>query len=152
MKGSKTSAMLFLLSAISLFVQAGISSIIFDDWLGAFVGGAFGFILIMGMLMAYHGSLSAIVKTTVVDRPTYVGDTIERTTTTTDTGDRVQLTPCCGIGMAIMIIIVLVIASEGLGMEYLLLLTPGALGAILAFLAGIVFLREYKGPWTGKAF
>ena len=152
MKGSKTSAMLFLLSAISLFVQAGISSIIFDDWLGAFVGGAFGFIMIMGMLMAYHGSLSAVVQTTVVDRPTYVGDTIERTTTTTDTGERVQATPCCGIGGGIMIIIVLVIASEGLPMEYLILLAPGLLGAILAFLAAIVFIIEYKGPWTGRAF
>ncbi|TFH02093.1 MAG: hypothetical protein E4H14_17930 [Candidatus Thorarchaeota archaeon] len=152
MKGSKNSAILYLLSAISLIVQAGISSIIFGEWLGAFIGGAIALIMLMGMLMAYTGELSAVVHTTVVDRPTYVGDTIERTTTTTDTGGRTQNAPCCGIGGGIMIIIVLVIASEGLGMEYLILLTPGVVGAILAFLAAIVFMIEYKGPWTGRAF
>lgn len=150
MKGSKNSAILYLLSAISLIVQAGISSIIFDDWLGAFIGGAIALIMLIGMYMAYTGILSAVVQTTVVDTPVYGG--VERTTTTTDTGGRMQNAPCCGIGGGIMIIIVLVIASEGLGMEYLILLTPGVVGAILAFLAAIVFIIEYKGPWTGRAF
>ncbi|TFH06180.1 MAG: hypothetical protein E4H14_11350 [Candidatus Thorarchaeota archaeon] len=150
MKGSKNSAILYLLSAISLIVQAGISSIIFDDWLGAFIGVAIALIMLMGMLMAYTGVLSAVVQTTVVDTPVYGG--VERTTTTTDTGGRTQNAPCCGIGGGIMIIIVLVIASQGLGTEYLILLTPGVVGAILAFLAAIVFIIEYKGPWSGRAF
>lgn len=153
MKGSKNSAILYLLSAISLIVQAGISSIIFDDWLGAFIGGAIALIMLIGLILAYTGELSAVVHTTVVDTPVYgVDNTIERTTTTTDTGRRTQNAPCCGIGGGIMIIIVLVIASQGLGMEYLILLTPGVMGAILAFLAAIVFMIEYKGPWTGRAF
>ncbi len=44
------------------------------------------------------------------------------------------------------------IFGEGVSGSDIFLLAPGFVGAILAFLAAIVFIIEYKGPWTGKAF
>lgn len=150
--GSKNSALLFLLSAITLIVQAVISSLAFDDWMGAFVAGAFAFVMFMGMLMAYHGGLSAVMDTSTTRTPNYGTGTETVTTTYTDTGDRIQMTPCCGICGGIMIIVVLVIFGEGVSGSDIFLLAPGLVGAILAFLAAIVFMIEYKGPWTGTAF
>ena len=152
MDGSKNSALLFLLAAISLVVQAVVSSAIFDDWMGAFIAGAFAFIMIMGMLMAYSGGLSAVMNTTTTRTPNYGTGTETVTTTYTDTGERMQMTPCCGIGGGIMIIVVLMIFGEGVSGSDIFLLAPGFVAAILAFLAAIVFIIEYKGSWTGTAF
>ncbi|MFW9920376.1 MAG: hypothetical protein ACFFED_12305 [Candidatus Thorarchaeota archaeon] len=146
MQGSKNAALLFLLSSIMLFVQASVSSIVLDDWLGAFVAGSFGFVMLLALGMAYKGGLSAVVQSTTVDGPGY------RTTYYRDTGQRIQATPCCGIcgGIGIFIAI-LMLAGDVFG-DLFLALIPGILAGILSILAGIVFAIEYKGPWTGQVY
>ncbi len=146
MAGSKNAAILFLISALLLFVQAGISSIALDDWLGSFVSGAFGFVMLIAMLMAFKGGLSAVMNTTTTDGPGY------RTITYTDTGQRIQMTPCCGICGGIGIIVVIFMFVGDVLEDYLLAVIPGFIAGFLAILGGIVFAMEYKGPWTAQAY
>ena len=146
MAGSKNATILFLISALLLFVQAGISSIVLDDWLGGFVAGTFVFVMLMAALMAWKGGLSAVMNVTTTDGPGY------RTTTYTDTGQRIQMTPCCGICGGIGIIIVVFMFVGDVLEDYLLAVIPGFIAGLLAILGGIVFAMEYKGPWTAQAY
>lgn len=151
MQGSKNSAILFFISAILLIVQTGISSAVFDDWVGAMVAGTFAFVMFIAMAMAYYGGLTAVMDTTVSESPNYATGGVTRTTTYRDTGNRIQATPCCGICGGIGIIVVAAIFGAELG-EAIVLLAPGFLAGIVSIIAAIVFIMEYKGPWTGKAY
>ncbi len=151
-QGSKNAALLGLLSAIMLFIQAGISSAALDDWLGAFVAGSFGFIMLIFTAMAYFGGLSAVMQTTMTESPDYGTGYVTRTTTSYDTGQRIQMTPCCGICGGIGIIVVVFMFAGDVLFELLPALAPGLIAGVLAILAGIIFAIEYKGPWTGRAF
>jgi len=151
MQGSKNSAILFFISAILLIVQAGISSAIFDDWVGTMISATFAFVMFIAMAMAYYGGLTAVMDTTVTETPNYGTGGVTRTTTSRDTGDRIQATPCCGICGGIAVIVVVMIFGAELG-DAFILLAPGLLAGIVSILAAIVFIMEYKGPWTGRAF
>ncbi|MHA1906678.1 MAG: hypothetical protein ACW98Y_05250 [Candidatus Thorarchaeota archaeon] len=150
MQGSKNSAILYFLSGIMMVVQAGVSLAFFDDGIGALAGGAFAFVMFVTMFLAYKGGLTAVMETTTVDGPGY------RTTYSRDTGQRIQATPCCGICGGIMIFVIGFMFAEGLweavGDTTWLVLSPSIIGGILAILASIVFIAEYKGPWTGTAY
>ena len=150
MTGSKNSAILFLISGIMMVVQAGVSLAFFDDGIGALAAGGFAFTMFFTMFLAYKGGLSAVMETTTVDSPGY------RTTYMRDTGQRIQATPCCGICGGIMIFIVGFMFADSLweliGDTTWLVLSPSIAGGILAILASIVFIIEYKGPWTGTAY
>ncbi|MDF1539062.1 MAG: hypothetical protein P1Q69_09170 [Candidatus Thorarchaeota archaeon] len=151
MKGSKNSASLFFIAAILLIIQAGISLAVFDDWVGGMVGGTFAFVMFVTMAMAYKGELAAVMHTTVTETPDYATGGVYRTTTSRDTGDRIQQTPCCGICGGIAVIVVAAMFGADLG-EGIIMLAPGFLAGILAIIASIVFIVEYKGPWTGQAY
>ncbi|TXT56007.1 MAG: membrane protein of unknown function [Candidatus Thorarchaeota archaeon] len=150
MKGSRNSAILFFVSGVLLIIQAGISGFGFEDGIGALAAGVFAFVMFLLMFMAYVGGLSAVMDTTTVSTDNYDG-TKTITTYSRDTGQRVQMTPCCGICGGIAVIIVAAMFSEGLG-ELVVFLIPGFLGGLVAILAAIVFAIEYKGPWTRRAF
>ena len=146
MAGSRNSMILFLLAMILLIIQAGISIVVFDDGIGALAGGSFALIMLIEALMAKSGALSAVTQQTVTDGPGY------RTVTTWDTGERVQMTPCCGIFGGIAIIFVGYLFAEFMPEEALIALAPAFIAAILSILAGIVFAVEYKGQWTRRDF
>jgi hypothetical protein len=133
-----------------MVIQAGVSLAFFDDGIGAFAAGGFAFAMFVTMYLAYKGGLSAVMNTTTVDGPG------GRTTYYTDTGQRIQMTPCCGICGGIMIFVVGFMFAEFLWDEVgeltWLVLSPSILGGILAILAAIVFIIEYKGPWTGTSY
>lgn len=150
MTGSRNSAILHLISGCLLIGQVGISAAIFDDWVGSMVAGTFAFVMFVGAGMAYKGGLSAVLDQTVVETPNYDGS-YTRTITTRDTGQRVQSTPCCGICGGIMTIVVAFMFGAELG-DAIILLAPAFLAGIVAILAGVVFIREYKGPWLDRAF
>jgi len=152
LQGSRNAALLGLFSVILLFIQAVISSALLDDWLGAFVAGSFGFVMLIFVGMAYFGGLSAVVETTTTESPDYGTGYVTRTITSRDTGQRIQMTPCCGICGGIGIIVVVFMFAGDLLFELLPAIAPGIIAGILAILAGIVFAIEYKGPWTGQAF
>ncbi len=150
LKGSRNSAILFFISSLFLIAQAALSLIAFDDWVGAMVAGTLSIVMFLGMGMAYKGGLTAVMDQTVVETPNYDG-TYTRTVTTRDTGQRVQATPCCGICGGIMTIVVPFMFGAELG-DAIILLAPGFLAGVMAILAGVVFIRDYKGPWMERAF
>ena len=150
MSGSKNAGMIFILSGIMMVVQAIVSIAFFDDGIGALAAGGFAFAMFLTSFLAFKGGLSAVMNTYTVDGPG------TRTTYYQDTGQRIQMTPCCGICGGIMIFVVGFMFAEGLfeavGDTAWLVLSPSILGGILAILAAIVFIIEYKGQWTGQAF
>ena len=92
------------------------------------------------------------MHTTTTERPDYGTGYVTRTTTSYDTGQRIQATPCCGICGGIGIIVIVFMFAGDVLFELLPAITPGLLAGILAILGGIVFAIEYRGPWTGQAF
>lgn len=149
MTGSKNSAIIFVLSGIMMIVQAGVSIVFFEDGSGAFVSGIFACVMFIVSFMAYRGGLSAVIDSYTVDGPTY------RTTYYRDTGQRIQATPCCGIcGGIVIVVIALLFADplwEMIGDTTWTVISPSIIACVLAIIASIVFIVEYKGPWTGYA-
>ena len=144
MAAATKSMILFIVGAICFLVQSGVSALIFDDAIGAIL--AFGFVIIMfiGSIFAWKGDL------TVLYRELYSYDTGPNTRVTVkeDTGQRVQCTPCFGVCSGIAsIIVIIMVGGELIGLPEFVLLAPGILGAVIAFLAAFVFFIEYHGEY-----
>ncbi|MHA1770543.1 MAG: hypothetical protein ACTSYL_03215 [Candidatus Thorarchaeota archaeon] len=150
MAGSRKSAMLFLTSSILLFIQSGISAFGFENGIGAMAAGALAFTMIVAMWFATKGRFAAVMDYSYTDTPNYDG-TYTRTSTYRDTGERIQMTPCCGIGGGIVTIVIAILFAGELEGDIIIFLSPAFLAGILAFIAGIIFVVEYKGPWTAHA-
>lgn len=149
MAGSVKSAIVFIISAVLFVIQMVISIAVFDDAGGAALSFAFLFIMIVGAFNAWRGGLAPVQEKV---REYEVGG---HTTVTEyrDTGQSIQCTPCFGIGGGIgSIIVVFLIAADLLGTELFLFLVPGILGGIFGIVAAIVFIIDYKGPWTQQRF
>ncbi len=151
-QGSKNVTILFVISSILLSTQAAISAVAFDSDLGAFVAGTSGVVILIIAHMAYTGQLSFIGDQTVTYTKDYTTAATVRTTTTYDTGQRIQSTPCCGICTGVGIIILVLLFAGDLLEDIFPAIIPGLLAGVLSIVAGIVFAIEYKGPWTAQVY
>ena len=73
------------------------NALIFDDIMGAIIGVGFAFIMLMGSIFAWTGSMSAVYENLY----SYRSSASTVTTVKRDTGSRIQCTPCFGIGSGI---------------------------------------------------
>lgn len=148
MAGSNKSAMLFVIAAILLVVQLVISLVGFGDGIAALASGCFVFIMIIGALFARSGGMMAVFRT-VGSYDTGSG----RVETREDTRQRIQATPCFGFCICIMtIVIALMFASQLSDSIGFIAVSPAMLAGILAILAGVVFVLEYRGPYSSRVF
>jgi len=144
MAGSMKSALLFAIAAILCIVQLIIALVGFDDGTAAMASGLFAFIMLIGFWFARSGNMMAIFR----DVGSY-GNVVIRE----DTGQRIQGTPCFGVCVGIMtIVIALMFAGQLEGSLGILATSPTILAGIFAILAGIVFAIEYKGAYSKWAF
>ena len=144
MAGSMKSALLFVIAAILCIVQLIVALVGFDDGTAAMASGIFAFIMLIGFWFARTGNMMAIFR----DVGRY-GDVVIRE----DTGQRIQGTPCFGVCIGIMtIVIALMFAGMLEGSLGILATSPAILAGIFAILAGIVFAIEYKGAYSRWAF
>jgi len=144
MAGSMKSASLFAIAAILCIVQLIVALVGFDDGTAAMASGIFAFIMLIGFWFARSGNMMAIFR----DVGRY-GDVVIRE----DTGQRIQGTPCFGVCIGIMtIVIALMFAGQLEGSLGVFATSPAILAGIFAILAGIVFAIEYKGAYSKWAF
>jgi hypothetical protein len=141
---------LFFVSAF-LFIAQGVISIGLDDGLGAFVSFTFAFVMFVGGAFAGVGRLMAITERTYSED---YGHT--RIDHYRDTGNRIQCTPCWGVCWGIVAIAVAFLFAEPLfstmGDSAITVILPAILGGIFAILAAIVFVMQYKGPYTATTY
>jgi len=140
--------MLFLIAAILLVIQLIIAIVGFGDGTAALASGCFVFIMIIGALFARSGGMMAVFRT-VSSYDTGYG----RVETREDTGQRIQATPCFGLCIGIMTIVIAFMftsqLSDAIGF---IAVSPAIVAGIFAILAGIVFALDYKGPYSSRAF
>jgi hypothetical protein len=147
MAAAKMSMIVSILSVICFVIQVIISAVIFEDSISAILASGFVILMIFGSLASWKGGMSAVTR----ELYSYDQGGHSRVTVYEDTGQRIQCTPCFGIcsGIASLIVIVM-IGGELFGLPEFVLLAPGILGALLAIVAGILFVIEYKGPYTAQ--
>ena len=120
------------------------SAAIFGDTIGAIAASGFVVIFLFGALFAWKGGLSA------VQEKQYEYQSAPNITTTVwrDTGQRVQCTPCFGIGGGLFaIVVVFMIGGELVGTPLFVFLLPGIISGVLGVLAAVVFFLDYKGKY-----
>jgi hypothetical protein len=149
MAGSKKAAVVYIVAAIMFAIQMVTSIAMFDDINGALLGIAFVIIMFIGAAVAWVGGLSKVHQKT----GEYEIGGHTKVTEYRDTGQSIQCAPCFGIAGGIAaIIVVMMIGADLIGTELFIGLVPGILGAILAIIAGIIFIFDYKGPWMQQRF
>ncbi len=143
--GAKKSAILFIAGSVCFIIQVFISAIIFDDIMGAIIGVGFAFIMFMGSLFAWTGSMSTVFENLY----SYRSSASTITTVRRDTGSRIQCTPCFGIGSGIgAIIVIIMMGGDLIGLPEFALLYPGIIGGVFGIIAAIMFFIKYKGPYS----
>ena len=149
MAGSKKSTIVFAIATIMFVIQMIVSIAQWGDYNGALLGFAFVIIMTVSTAAAWKGGLMTVRE----KESEYQSGPYTRTEVWKDTGMSVQVTPCCGICAGIMSIIVVFLAGESIiGTGEFIFLTPGILGGILAIIAAIIFIFDYKGPWSLQRF
>ena len=147
MTGSMRSAVLYVISAILMIAQGVLSMAGLDDWLGAFVAGAFAFIMFVGAAFAKTGGMTAIQEHTYTEQTGWGEIRHYR-----DTGQRLQCTPCFGLGGGIGAVVAAFLLAEPLfvdmGVGGAIFIAPAILGGIIAIVAAILFTIDYRGEWS----
>lgn len=144
MAGSMKSEMIYLLAMICMIGQLIVSAVIFGDSIGAIAASGFVVIFLFGALFAWKGGLSA------VQEKQYEYQSAPHVTTTVwrDTGQRLQCTPCFGIGGGFLAIaVVFMIGLDLVGTPLFVFLAPGIISGVLGILAAIVFFIDYKDKY-----
>ncbi|MGY5858131.1 MAG: hypothetical protein RTU63_02080 [Candidatus Thorarchaeota archaeon] len=144
MVGSMKSAIIYLLTMICMIGQLIASAAFFGDTIGAIAASGFVVIILIGAIFAWTGGLSAVQQ----KQYEYQSGPYTKTTVWKDTGQRVQCTPCFGIGGGLFaIVVVFMIGGDLVGTPLFVGLLPGTISGVLAVLAAIVFFLDYKGKY-----
>jgi len=124
--------------------QLIVSVAFFDDTIGAIAASGLVIILFIGAVFARFGRLSAVPER----QYSYQSGPNTTTTVYRDTGQRIQCALCFGIGGGLFAIaVVFVIGSNLVGTPLLVGLLSGKISGVLAILAAIVFILDYKGKY-----
>ena len=120
------------------------SAAFFNDTVGAIASSGFVIIFFFGALFAWTGGLSAVQQ----KEYEYQSGPYTTTTVWRDTGQRVQCTPCFGIGGGLFAIaVVFMIGGDLVGTPLFVGLLPGIISGILGILAAVAFFLDYKGKY-----
>ena len=150
MAGVKSSMYLFFIAAFLFIAQGVVSLGVLDDVGSAVLSFTFAFVMFVGGAFAGFGRLMAIQQHLFTED--WGSTRIEHYR---DTGNRIQCTPCWGFCGGIAALILTFLFAEPLfvqmGENAIVLILPAILGAVFAFLAAIVFILQYKGPYSATA-
>lgn len=100
--------------------------------------------MIVGALFPWKKVMTPVFR----DLYSYRSGPNTTTTVRQDTGQRIQCTPCWGIGSGIgAIIVIMIVGEDFIGTPQFALLYPGIIGAVIGILAAVIFFIEDRGPY-----
>lgn len=130
---SPTAGKLFIIAGILWFAEIPMA-IFFGNAIIGIIGAAFGVFFIAGGYFSFHGTMAPIYEKDHMGRPT--GRQI----------GQYEAACYCGLLGLLAIVIAFVSASMvgSIGFDTLPIIIPGLLGGLVAFIAGIVYLKASR--------